>query len=169
MLMPPPDHLQYVLPLRLLTPVPHKLHRIVVYSPRGSCQGFWQVPRPVRAPVVASNEGIAARHDAGSRSVVGGHLSPLNSGVVSLKLLLHVKAQQQSVSSGLFCSLSQSFLLFLLSVFLLVLSSFCFLLQSAETNWVTCFAEQQQVCSFEMDSRDSPSVPRGDQRHVYFS
>lgn len=95
MLMPPFDHFQYMLPLRILTPVPHKLHRIIVCSPRGSCQGFWQVPRPVRVPVVAGNEGIAARHDAGCRSVVGGHLSPLNSGIVSLELLLHVQAQQK--------------------------------------------------------------------------
>ena len=89
-LMPLVKRLQDMLPLRLLAAVLHKSYRIVADRPRGSCQGFWEATCPARVLVVAGNEGIAASDNAGSRSIVGCHCKPLNSCVVSLKLLLHV-------------------------------------------------------------------------------
>ena len=90
MLMPPLQRLQDMLPLRLLASVPHKLYILIADRPRGSCQGFWQATCPARVCIVAGNEGIAASDDAGSRPIVGCHCKPLNSCVVSLKMLLDV-------------------------------------------------------------------------------
>ena len=66
MFMPPLDTLEDMLPLRLLAPVPHKLHWVIAEGPRGSCEGLWQATCPARVPIVAGYEGIAVSNDADS-------------------------------------------------------------------------------------------------------